>query len=544
MPEYPARPQKAAANVDKAEADPEALRGSVACDSGSERGWRGFALRGAMCLIGFLSGVVLLILSAEPGTADPSWSTPLGQLGLALCITSVLYFIFQQVFDRTNQEHVERVVRGAVGSLDGKIQRVDASLDELLTHNKILAGAFDSGVVCIYSRRSDGLADVMTDIRQSERVRLLGISLREYFMNAGRYSGEMDVVMTNTKNTEGRSLEALILDPNGDQATIRAERESDAPFSVDNPYERSGLYADVQQTMQNLNMRYVPNKIEGRVYSGAPCAFMVITDTHTYIEQYHYGLPKSGLVGGSFPLLKFPSDSQVAKHLEGHFTYIWENHSRPLVDLLVKREVGVSKNAWECQLMNLYPSRSEAEDRIAYILANASGEVGMLGISLRDFFHGGRRFYKILASRDSSAKARQIRALLLNPESDQGRIRSEREEPGTRPDNLNNDVLTSLNTIERLDTTPDSVDARLYHGAPCCFMVLSEYGVLIEQYHYGSDEPGSTILGGKVPVLEYAPGSQAYREFSGHFEFLWGSKGPSTEAQEWMVDSARAGGAR
>ena len=503
-----------------------------------QKDWHGFTLRGSICIAAFLFGLVLIVLGDSPQSLiNPNWKTPAGQLGLTLCITAVLYFVFQQIFDRANQDQVERIVYDAVKTVDSKIIKVDTSLEKLLAHNSILSGAFENNLICIYAKRDAGLQDIMKDSRNSKAVRMIGISLREYFMTSGHFNAEMDQLLDDVSKTDGKNFHALIINPNSDQATIRAERESDAPFDENYPYEDSGLYTDVKQSMKYLRGKYEEDKVEGRVYNSAPSCFLVITDTHTYIEQYHYGLPKSGLKGGHFPLLKFPTDSEVGRHLEGHFEYIWNDHSRKLPELISHHMVGVSKNAWECALMNLFPTRSHAEERIAYLLESATTEIKLIGISLRDFLHGGRKFYRILkkicSQKDADGKGVTIKVLCLDPFSEQGKIRSEREEPGVFPGNLHSEVITSLNSIKRLKESGDRVDVKLYSGAPNCFLVLTDKGVLVEQYHYGSDEPGATILGGKVPLFEFAYNSPTYLELAGHFDFIWSDKGPSITTKEW-----------
>lgn len=515
----------------------------IVCTHHSERGWRDIALRAGLCFGAFMGGCMLLVVGVKrPDSVSAGWANALEQLGLTLCITAVLYFVFEQVFDRSNKDQVERIVNTAVGTVDQKIEKVDDSLDKLFTQNSILKGAFDSNLICIYEKRAIGLADIMADIRHSTHVRMLGISLREYFMTGGHYNSEMDEVLDEIGRTDGRKFQALIINRCCDQAAIRAERECDTPFDADHPYERSGLYADVDQSMLYLRNRHNDDKIEGKVYNSAPSCFLVITDRHTYVEQYHYGLPKSGLKGGHFPLLKFPTDSTVARHLEGHFDYVWQHHSVPLDDILQRQMVGVSRPTRSCGLVNLFPSRSLAEERLAYLLDEPRGTIRLIGISLRDFFHAGRRFYRILErvcvpARDAE-NGLTVRALLLDPLSEQGRIRSEREEPGVHPGNLFSEVMTSLNSIERLRTSGAGVEAKLYSGAPNCFVVLTEKSVLIEQYHYGSDAPGATILGGKVPLLEFARESAAYAEMSGHFDFLWSDKGPSLTVDRWRENHA------
>jgi len=504
--------------------------------------WRDAVVsKAGFSLAGLFLGVLLMFAGSVYSIA------PMVDLGMALCITSTTYFVFQQIFDRANEESTKRIVEGAIGSFKENIDKVgekiggvDMGLNSILQHSDMLGGAIAASVVQMYAKREEGLKDIMADVRASEHVRMMGISLREYFGNAGRQYHEMNAVLKNIAETQTRDLKALLINPHSDQATIRAERESNAKFDLNNPYEDSGLYGDVGQSVKYLHKwgkEY--RNIAGRVYNAAPTCFLVVTDQHTYVELYHYGEPRAGLIGGNFPLLKFPTVSPLAADLGSHFDYIWDEHSNDLSELVDAHMVGVSKNAWECKIMNVFPTRSDADDRIAYLLQSAKGEVRLIGISMRDFFFGGRRFHSILRqicrpAEGSSETGVAVKALLLDPLCEQGKLRSEREQPGQRPGNLFNEVHNSLNNIATLRKLQANVQVKLYQGAPSCFVVLTDQSLMVEQYHYGSSEPGANILGGKVPVLEFAVDSPTYTELSGHFDYLWSTDGPSMPGDEWL----------
>ena len=513
-------------------------------------------------------GVSLIAFSQNQHFHNLTWGTPLAQVGLALVITGLTFILINQQLEKGNREYINSVISGSEEHIRKLLQDVTASLSDLKKHNQILRGAIDRGVEQIYARRSDGLRDLMEDMLQSKHIRMLGISLREYFVSSGHHYRDMEALLDGVVNSTDKTIKVLIINPYSSQATIRAERESDKDFDDRNRYEDSGLYSDVWQSMRyldnwenrgnqkpkrpdvwsNCNANCAP--ITARVYNCAPTCFLVITDSHTYIEQYHYGVQKSGLVGGNFPLLRFPSlipesrdkadiraTTSVAEQLLGHFEYVWNQRGTSTLPHLMKgRNIGVSKSAWECKLANLFSSRYWAEDRIKYLLAYELNEIMLIGISLRDFFHAGKGLYTSI--QEASTRV-PVKALILDPLSEQGRFRSEREEPNIDPsggssgNNLFYEVNTSIRSVERLSTeTPDSkVEARLYRASTNCFAIVTSESVIVEQYHYGSAAPGATILGGKVAVLEYSNGSAMYAEMKGHFEHIWDKL--SVSVKDW-----------
>ena len=468
-------------------------------------------------------------------------------------------------------------------------------MENLKIFNEILSGAIDRGVDKIYARREVGLDEMMADLQRSKHIRMLGISLREFLVSSGHHYKDMERLLDEIKESKDRMIKILLINPYSEQATIRAERESNQEFSAHNRYEDSGLYSDVWQSIRYLSVRIQEERISrilekespgirdgaairarqeellkkgeedlsklagpdnetaertyprirAKVYNSAPACFLVITDSHTYIEQYHYGVRKSGLVGGNFPLLRFPalipdldgdvganSTTSVPAQLKGHFDYIWDQRgTAPLTHLTQGHNIGVSKSAWECRLANLFSSRSWAEDRIKYLFSQEKFEIKLIGISLRDFFHAGKGLY---TSVQDAAKNARVRALVLDPFSEQGRFRSKREEPDVKPSDGNNllyEVSTSIRSVERLQSENLHLEARLYRGSTNCFAIVTSESVIVEQYHYGGSEPGATILGGKVAVLEYSAGSAMYAQIDGHFDHIW--KELSKSIDEW-----------
>ncbi len=465
------------------------------------------------------------------------WSEPMVQLGLSLIIAGIGYLTFQYTFERGNKQYTGILVRSSVDQIQKTVKEVDESLKRILSQNQILNGAYEKGLVQIFPDRVHGLADIMTEMKSSNKIMMMGISLKDYFNTGGKYYVEMEKLINDIKGNERKELRVLIINPFCEQATIRAERESNNEFSDANPYTDSGLWSDVWETIRYLHeLEKAPpasdsrGKVFAKVYSSAPSSFLVITDRYVFIEQYHYGLKKSGLVGGTFPLLKFPnsrslsaniSEASVSDNLIGHFEYVWDEHNKrslPLVELLENKMIGISISAWESRLMNVFTTRENARERIAFLLRNENSSIKLIGISLRDFLHAGKNYYDILQQK---SKKVSVQCLLLDPQSEQGELRSKREEPNVKTGNLYSEVQTSIRSIQRLNEEKCKITAKLYAASPSCFAIITERSVVIEQYHYGSSKPGATIAGGKVPVFEFAKNSSTYEELVGHFDFIW-----------------------
>jgi len=140
-----------------------------------------------------------------------------------------------------------------------------------------------------------------------------------------------------------------------------------------------------------------------------------------------------------------------------------------------------------------------------------------------------------------------IRILLLNPDGDSARERSDIEVDRNtmshitssiatfasimkeRAKNLHIDITNLVNadrqhTIDIIDKI--RMQVHLYDFPPIAFMLLTNKSLLIEQYHFGRPDtcrPGDCI-GGMVPVIAYTSTATAYSLMSKHFNYVWDKK--------------------
>jgi hypothetical protein len=180
----------------------------------------------------------------------------------------------------------------------------------------------------------------------------------------------------------------------------------------------------------------------------------------------------------------------------------------------------------KCGIINIHEDRPLAEMHILDLLRNAKKHVEVAGISLRGLFQGGGRLNRtILDTLHSAAKDRagelRWRVLVLDPESDQARYRTEREEPETtlREATLCREVLVTVEMVAHLKRKGCPIDLKAYRGSPSCFLLIIDDTILVEQYHYG--RAGGARVAELVPLFEYSSESTTYKELSGHFDYMW-----------------------
>lgn len=181
----------------------------------------------------------------------------------------------------------------------------------------------------------------------------------------------------------------------------------------------------------------------------------------------------------------------------------------------------------KCGILNIHEDRPSAEGHILEILSKAKDHIEVIGISLRSLFQGGGKLNKAILDMlaDAAESERQTpswRVMVLDPECDQARYRSEREEPeGTKLEegNLHREVDLTIQVVDHWHKRGCNIELRAYKGSPSCFLMIIDNTIFVEQYHYG--RAGGARVAELVPLLEFISDSNTYRELLGHFDYMW-----------------------
>jgi hypothetical protein len=213
----------------------------------------------------------------------------------------------------------------------------------------------------------------------------------------------------------------------------------------------------------------------------------------------------------------------------------------------LQKTVAITSGAIESGLSAVYSDRQQAIDEIAALLSRAKegDELSLLGISLGDFLCPHGRLYRRLA--EALHAGANVRALLLDMNSDAARTRAQREEgaPGTptfeSPDWA--EWYHSTRCYDELKTASDvarsyapkftgaptgegegrtgTFECRTYTLSPLCFLAVWGDTMFLESYHYAG-------RGGEAPILKIskatgrsAGSSRLFEIYASHFAILW-----------------------
>lgn len=207
---------------------------------------------------------------------------------------------------------------------------------------------------------------------------------------------------------------------------------------------------------------------------------------------------------------------------------------------------GSQKNGIEA----IYPPRrseNKGNDAIKQLLEEAKGEILLLGVSLRQFFHD-RDFYQTIWSKLENEADIHIKALLLDPFSEAAKARvtaeediEHRDDPEADTHNgrvfenlerlkrtiLFTDIERSIRTLQQLKKKTgkkgvNSIDAKFYGCTPFAFCFMTEDCMVIEQYHLGAEKaiaPG--CIGGLIPLLRVNSTASWYQLMRKTIFHLW-----------------------
>ena len=178
-------------------------------------------------------------------------------------------------------------------------------------------------------------------------------------------------------------------------------------------------------------------------------------------------------------------------------------------------------------------------DRISDVLDSSTGEILLQGIGLREFF-GDKGYADILRKMLNENRKIQIKALLVNPNSDFAKARAIAEDGIVFDDDevfksgpLYSDSWRSMNMIasikkKSLDLSSFSLDVKFVNHWPSSYLIMTEKYTFIESYQFANLQNiyGESSFDGLVPMMQLKSKSDYGRILRNHFEYIWSGSNP------------------
>lgn len=178
-------------------------------------------------------------------------------------------------------------------------------------------------------------------------------------------------------------------------------------------------------------------------------------------------------------------------------------------------------------------------DIISGVLDSSNGEILLQGIGLREFF-GDKGYADILRKMLSENRKINIKALLVNPNSDFAKARAIAEDGMVFDDEeifrsgpLYSDSWRSMNMIATMkkksqDLSRFSLDVKFVNHWPSSYLIMAEKFTFLESYQFANLQNiyGESSFDGLVPMLQIKSKSDYARILRNHFEYIWSGANP------------------
>jgi hypothetical protein len=223
---------------------------------------------------------------------------------------------------------IPEVKTGTVQAIEDIRARVSEATDFMLNGIDVLSGAKSSGIVNIFPTRYEKISGksvievIQEDIQaESSQIRLMGISLGDYFLDRGvLHSSFTKLLEASSHQTAKLAVRALLVHPKCETLKERARWEAGSEYYQEPAFFDSTTYIETDgaaRIAKRLCEKY-GSILDVRLYRQAPTAFVLLTSRFAFIEAYNYAAR-----GSNVPVFQVQAGVSLYRHYESHFERIW-----------------------------------------------------------------------------------------------------------------------------------------------------------------------------------------------------------------------------
>jgi hypothetical protein len=257
---------------------------------------------------------------------------------------------------------VKEVESHVASSVNGRLERILQELENLVAPLQespdcpMRRKCNQLAIEEVFPQRESAYPTIAQILRSCEHdVDLLGVTLVEAFRNQEVHEAINDRMV----HGKGIKWRILLLDPDSESAVFRSLREDYDLYSdsisggIPDLSRRSlpevhsllgQIYTSESQMardrqeaisyLKNYYRKFQPN-LQVRLYRGGAYAQALFFDERLlFLEQYHFGLPASKWpfrAAAKVPAFLFERRSEMFRQMQGHFDYLWDHLSIPLI---------------------------------------------------------------------------------------------------------------------------------------------------------------------------------------------------------------------
>ncbi len=390
----------------------------------------------------------------------------------------------------------------------------------------------------IFPRRSAvEYKDINSIFEDEGPIKMAGILLSEFVDVNYHLPGNSNNTlrkMLSTALINGKKIELLILDPYSSGADLMSKA---AQIEHEDYYIK---FQGIANDLQAVAGQHFKAQMDIRLCRSFPTSYLILSSSHA-LFQPNILHDKFDDLNKSIPTLKYVRiEDSIFSDLEKHFNTVWHYDSISY-DELKAHEIGVYHASTKTNIKNIYIPRSinktfDPIERMKHLIMNTKDILWVKQVSLYQILGTNGQLYGTFI--DKCREISDIKLLLIDPESEQAKMRSFREHIIQSPrygdlysDFLQKDIwkesilfrhttksITNAKRLKRqLDYERDqekifpnqSLDVKKFFAAPDSSIIITDTAVLFEPLHYGSQravfssQHQGKILSGDMPMLEF-----------------------------------------
>lgn len=280
-----------------------------------------------------LLGIILFFVS----NSYPPLGGILGGLAGTLISTGIVSLVFRFFFEESMILKLHKAFEDEFNNLNECKKNLN-ECKNYFDENKAFAEDIDT--IRPSRNRDIILKDaIIKDISDSNRVCLIGVSLRDFFHSSADYNE----ALTDFLNKENSVILSLIANPFNKEVIKRTLWESGTDFEKvcnkipgdPSHYFKSKTFMDIEKTLSGISSIITESvdqrKVQLKVYdNGEPRMWLVITDGHAYFQPYAYGRTRDPAdlgfcIGQWFFTIGFKNNSRYYNAFQNHFNHLWED---------------------------------------------------------------------------------------------------------------------------------------------------------------------------------------------------------------------------
>jgi len=281
-----------------------------------------------------------------------------------------------------------------------------------------------AGIKQVYPTRGMAASDLLSLVKTSRHIEMVGISLRDFLPPIGTLHEIWRAICERMQHeqsacvpiAERLHVKVLLLDPRSGEGNFRHSLEKKEIGNLGLPYDVPVAFSAVSMQQSRLG-DHANTCLQVHLYEHCPFFFAICTDKQIFVEQYDY---RNQSLAAALPLIAYENGTPQYKELEYSLKRTWEHADQGKE--YKRNDVGTASAINGSGLKNIFRRDDRkllTEREIEAVLACERDRVDIMAISGK-FYRDSDCIRQI--SKPPTGKL--VRLAIVNPVSQQAILRA------------------------------------------------------------------------------------------------------------------------